>query len=60
VKCGLAIDAFAESFREMQNARNVPFGTTRIGVHTGSATIGNFGSLQRMEYTALGDAVNTA
>jgi adenylate cyclase len=60
VKCGLEIDAFAEGFREMQNARNVPFGATRVGIHTGTATIGNFGSLQRMEYTALGDAVNTA
>jgi class 3 adenylate cyclase len=60
VRCGLEIDAFAEGFRERQNAANVPFGTTRIGIHTGSATIGNFGSLQRMEYTALGDAVNTA
>jgi class 3 adenylate cyclase/CHASE2 domain-containing sensor protein len=60
VKCGLEIDAFAEEFRAGQNARNVPFGVTRVGIHTGTATIGNFGSLQRMEYTALGDAVNTA
>jgi adenylate cyclase len=60
VRCGLEIDRFAEGFRAMQNVRNVPFGVTRIGIHTGTATIGNFGSLQRMEYTALGDAVNTA
>jgi adenylate cyclase len=29
-------------------------------VHTGPAVIGNFGSRSRVEYTALGDSVNTA
>jgi adenylate cyclase len=60
VNCALAIDAYAEAFRIEQNARGIPFGTTRIGVHSGEATIGNFGSLDRREYTALGDPVNTA
>lgn len=33
---------------------------TRIGLHTGSANVGNFGSSTRIDYTALGDSVNLA
>lgn len=60
VNCALELDAYAEAFRQSRNAQGIPIGVTRIGVHCGQATIGNFGSQSRMDFTALGDTVNTA
>ncbi len=31
---------------------------TRVGVHSGVATVGNLGSSKRFEYTAIGDSIN--
>jgi adenylate cyclase len=33
---------------------------TRVGLHTGAVNVGNFGSADRVDYTALGDHVNLA
>jgi adenylate cyclase len=60
VRCMLDMDAFSEEYRKKQHAEGVPLGITRIGVHTGVAVVGNFGSHARFTYTASGDAVNTA
>ena len=45
--------------------KNVPdgvpnIGRTRVGLHFGEAIVGNFGGEGRIQYTALGDAMNTA
>ncbi len=37
-----------------------PIGKTRVGLHFGEAVIGNFGGATRIQYTALGDSMNTA
>ena len=42
------------------NARGVPLGVTRIGVHAGPAIVGNFGGGRFFDYTAYGDTINAA
>lgn len=59
IACARAIDRFVEGFRAAQPPEAPRFGHTRIGVHTGTAMIGNFGSTRRLKYAALGDVVNT-
>jgi len=60
IACAMEMDQFAESFRKRKKTENILLGVTRIGVHTGLAMVGNFGSEQYFDYTAHGDAINTA
>ena len=60
VRAAIELDAYAERYRKECNGKGIPIGVTRIGIHTGPAIVGNFGSSQRMDFTALGDTVNTA
>ena len=60
VQAALELDSYAEKYREECNTKGIPLGVTRIGLHAGPAVVGNFGSSQRMDFTALGDTVNTA
>ena len=60
VACALEIDAYAESFREQKVSEDVALGVTRIGLHSGPAIVGNFGGELFFDYTAHGDAINTA
>lgn len=60
VACAREIAEFSEGFSAGEKAAGIPFGHTRIGVHTGKVVIGNLGSEIRFKYSAVGDAVNTA
>ena len=60
VDAALRIDAFACRFSAEQQRRGIEFGLTRVGVHTGTALVGNVGTRARLNYGAVGDMVNTA
>lgn len=60
VACAMEMDAYAEAFRERKNNEGLALGSTRVGVHCGTAIVGNFGGDLFFDYTAHGDAINTA
>lgn len=60
IACAMSMDAFAESYRKEKVAEGIALGVTRIGVHSGPAIVGNFGGELLFDYTAHGDAINTA
>jgi len=61
VKMAIEMQNQMEIFREKQNAKGVlnPF-HIRCGIATGFVTVGNFGSMDRMDYTIIGGYVNLA
>lgn len=62
-RAGYALWQAGEDFRREVAAMDPslpPIGRTRVGLHHGEAVIGNFGGANRIQYTALGDAMNTA
>lgn len=63
LKAGYAMWQAGEDFRAEVAAMdpNLPkIGKTRVGLHFGEAVVGNFGGDSRIQYTALGDSMNTA
>lgn len=62
-RAGYALYQAGERFRRDMAAADPSLpkiGKTRVGLHYGEAVVGNFGGERRIQYTALGDAMNTA
>ncbi|WP_147822488.1 cache domain-containing protein [Salidesulfovibrio onnuriiensis] len=48
------------AFNDQRQRQGLPVMNTRFGLHTGDAVVGNIGSSDRMNYTAMGASVNLA
>jgi len=59
-RCALAMQAKMKEFNQAWKNEGIPEQKMRIGIHQGKAIVGNFGSAQRSDYTAIGPAVNLA
>lgn len=60
VSCALAMLTRLERLNERRQSKKLPPLQIGIGLHTGKVIAGNIGSPRRLEYTHIGDAVNTA
>lgn len=60
VHAAVAMAAKLEEYNHLLRAQSYPELAVSIGVHRGTVVAGIFGSSHLMEYTVLGDTVNTA
>ena len=60
VRAAVAMFEAGQEFARTAGEGIPPIGRTRVGLHYGEAVVGNFGGEGRIQYTALGDSMNTA
>lgn len=60
VECALAMGEAVGRLNMRWQAQGLPPIAIRIGINSGQAVAGSLGSSNRLEYTLIGDAVNTA
>jgi adenylate cyclase len=58
-QCALNIQTRLAEANALRWRSDLPVLQVRIGIHSGRAVIGNVGSSDRLEYTAIGDAVTS-
>ena len=59
-RCAIAMQQGMVLVNQKWKAKGIDEVAMRIGVHQGKAVVGNFGSAQRVDYTAIGPSVNLA
>lgn len=60
VRCALAMMSALDDLNAEFEAEGLPTLTIGIGINFGAVTVGNIGSSERHNYSAIGDAVNVA
>lgn len=60
VRAGVAVRDAVDAAAARDEARGLPNFSIKIGVNSGQAIVGNVGSENRLNYTAVGDVVNIA
>jgi len=59
-RAALSAKAASDGLNAQFETEGLPPFTVRLGIHSGEAVVGNVGSAERMNYTALGNSVNLA
>ena len=60
VQCALAMEKTLIALNEQWRIEGLPTTEMRVGIYTGALVAGSLGTTERMEFTVLGDTVNTA
>jgi adenylate cyclase len=60
IKAALVMQEYIEEAKQKADEMGLPVPGVGVGVSTGPAVVGNIGSHERLDYTVIGDTVNTA